>query len=233
MKFFVISDVHGFYTEMKRALDEAGFDPSNEDHWLISCGDNFDRGDEPEMVLEYLGCLPRKTLIRGNHEDLLEECCERGEAHGHDYHNGTYYTICELGDAGMGEGFYRCCEITMARVGAFLDSMVDYFETKNYVFTHGYVPRVRDWRNASTLKWEQARWLNGMDCVHSGREIDKCVVVGHWHTSWGRHVYEGKPEFDEGADFSPYRLWDKLIAIDACTAYSRRVNVLVLEDEFL
>lgn len=35
-KFFVISDVHSFYTPMKEALDAAGFDPDDEDHWLIS-----------------------------------------------------------------------------------------------------------------------------------------------------------------------------------------------------
>ena len=32
MKYFVISDVHGFYNEMKNALDEAGFEPNNENH---------------------------------------------------------------------------------------------------------------------------------------------------------------------------------------------------------
>jgi hypothetical protein len=39
MKYFVIADPHGFYDEMIKALDEAGFDKDNEDHWLVSCGD--------------------------------------------------------------------------------------------------------------------------------------------------------------------------------------------------
>ena len=43
-KFFVVSDVHGFYDELLNALDDAGFDSENTDHYLISCGDNFDRG---------------------------------------------------------------------------------------------------------------------------------------------------------------------------------------------
>jgi hypothetical protein len=46
-------------------------------------------------------------------------------------------------------------------------------------------------------------------------------------------VFANEPEFGEGADFSPYYYDDKLIAIDACTAYSGKVNVLVLEDDFL
>lgn len=47
MKFFVISDVHGYYDEMVQTLEAAGFDPNNEEHWLISCGDEIDRGSEP------------------------------------------------------------------------------------------------------------------------------------------------------------------------------------------
>ena len=77
-KLFVISDCHGFYHEMLDALDNAGFDPNNEDHWLISCGDNFDRGPCPEDVMVYLKMLPRKILVKGNHEDLLMECINRG-----------------------------------------------------------------------------------------------------------------------------------------------------------
>ena len=35
-KFFVFSDVHGFYDEFVKALDEAGYDKNNPEHWLIS-----------------------------------------------------------------------------------------------------------------------------------------------------------------------------------------------------
>jgi len=61
-------------------------------------------------------------------------------------------------------------------------------------------------------------------------------VFGHWHTSWPRHHWawsdEAKPEVGEGADFSPY-YGNGFIGIDACTAYSGKVNVLVLEDELM
>ena len=68
-----MSDIHGFYNEMQKALDEAGFDPKNENHWLITCGDNFDRGPYPVEVMRYLRTLPRKILVRGNHEELLKQ----------------------------------------------------------------------------------------------------------------------------------------------------------------
>lgn len=250
-KFFVVSDVHGFYDEMRAALDESGFDPNNEEHWLISCGDNFDRGPQPVGVMGYLQDLPRKVLVKGNHESLLQDLCERGYPGNHDYSNGTFDTVCEFGRAGLGRSFEECCIITEQRTKKFIYSMVPYFETKNYVFTHGYIPvncddglpmyyrrnrkfsKKEDWRESHASEWEQAMWLNGMEMVHNGFDIEKCVVVGHWHSSWGRMVFENGPEFGEGADFSPYYYDDKLIAIDGCTAYSGKVNVLVLEDEFL
>ena len=43
-KFFVVSDIHGFYDIFIDALDKAGFDKNNEEHYLICCGDYFDRG---------------------------------------------------------------------------------------------------------------------------------------------------------------------------------------------
>ena len=52
MKYFVFADVLGFYSILKNELDNAGFDVNNEDHMLISIGDNFDRGPENyEMFL--------------------------------------------------------------------------------------------------------------------------------------------------------------------------------------
>ena len=141
-KFFVISDVHSYYDEMKKALDEAGFDPWNSDHWLISCGDNFDRGKKPIEVMHYLQGLPRKVLVRGNHESLLQDLCERGYYHSYDISNGTYDTVCEFGGAGLGRSFEECCIITEQRIKNFIYSMKNYFETKNYIFVHSFVPLI-------------------------------------------------------------------------------------------
>ena len=77
-KFFVVSDIHGFYDELIMALDKAGFDKDNEEHWLVSCGDEWDRGPNPIEVMKFFSNLKRKILIRGNHMDLFEELCQRG-----------------------------------------------------------------------------------------------------------------------------------------------------------
>ena len=36
-KLFITSDIHSYFNELKLALDRAGFDENNEDHWLVVC----------------------------------------------------------------------------------------------------------------------------------------------------------------------------------------------------
>lgn len=249
-KFFVVSDVHGFYTEMRDALAKAGFDAENEDHWLISCGDNWDRGPDPYAMMLYMQRLPRKILIRGNHEDLFEQCCERGEAYTHDYSNGTFQTICDLGGFDFDYTFAECCDRALAKTQMFLNSMVNYFETKNYIFVHSFVPlncddklppyyvrnrkysKMDNWREANALKWEDARWGDPFDLADRGLLPDKTLVFGHWHCSKGWAKKEQRSQFDDDARFDPY-YGDRFIAIDACTAHTGKVNVLVIEDEVM
>ena len=80
-KLFCVSDIHGFYDEFNQALDDAGFDPWNSEHWLIVCGDVWDRGSQPVEVMRYLNGLPRKILIKGNHESLLQDLCDKSSVH--------------------------------------------------------------------------------------------------------------------------------------------------------
>lgn len=248
MKFFVTSDIHSYYDEFKKALDEAGFDENNEEHWLVVCGDYFDRGRKPFEVMKYLMNIPRRILIRGNHEQLLVECCERGEAYGHDYSNGTADTIWRLG---YGEDFCEMCDYTLKRTKPFFRSMVNYFETKNYIFVHSWIPLIQkdelpawytrnrkfefnpDWRNASQKEWDAAMWGNPFDMAWQGlNQTGKVIVFGHWHCSTGWAKAEGRSEFDNDAKFEPY-YGDGFVSVDACTAHSKKVNVIVLEDEFM
>lgn len=97
-KYFITSDIHGFYTEFRSALKKAGFRVKNPDHILIVCGDIFDRGTEPLKVYKWLRKLPknRRVLIRGNHEFLLKKLVKRGYAEIHDKHNKTIDTLYQL-----------------------------------------------------------------------------------------------------------------------------------------
>lgn len=235
-KLFCVSDIHGFYDEFKSALDAAGFDQDNPEHWLISCGDHFDRGSKPKEVLCFLNSLERKVLIRGNHEDLLEQLIDRCYPMDYDKRNRTSDTVFDLSTLPHQPRYFReaCAEIE-PMVLRFTSQTVDSFETQNYVFVHGWLP-VRDgvvaYPHAFAYEWDQARWRNGIDCALHGLTIDKTVVCGHWHCSYGHAKMEDKPEFGYGADFSPFYA-NGIIAIDGCTAASGVVNVVVIEDEFL
>lgn len=235
MKFFVISDVHSFYTPMIKALEEAGFDKDNPNHWLISCGDNFDRGNESEKVRQFLHNLPQKTLIKGNHEDLILDCCERGYPEWHDKSNGTMKTIIELGHA-QENGFELACEVTKTKLKPLINQMVNYFETKNYVFVHSFIPYntiKEEWRKAVNAEWKKARWHDPFALCKKGLwKEDKKLVFGHWHTSeeWSKVL--NTPKHGEGAIYDIFET-DSYIGLDACTVLSNKVNVLVVEDDFI
>ena len=70
-----------------------------------------------------------------------------------------------------------------------------------------------------------------MEMAHGGViEKNKTIICGHWHCSYGHANYENKGgEFDDDSDFTPYYS-DGIIAIDACTAVSGKVNCIVIDD---
>lgn len=252
MKLFVFSDCHGFYTELKNALDAAGFEKGNPDHLLIGLGDYIDRGMENRLVIEYLESVPNKVLIKGNHEDLAIDLLNRKFPYNHDYHNGTFNTICELGGALCGNNFKTCCTVAESKLRPFINSMVNYYETKNYIFVHSWIPlnvlddlpmyyikgrvfeKMDNWREAREEDWKSARWGNPYELAKKGLLPDKVLIFGHWNVSWPRHHWawsdEAPPEFGEGADFSIY-YGDGFIGIDGCVSYSKKINILVIEGE--
>lgn len=237
MKFFVISDVHSFYTPMIEALNSAGFEKNNPNHWFISCGDNFDRGNESEQVRKFLLDLHQKTLIKGNHEDLIKKCYERGYPKYHDASNGTMDTIIELGHGNL-NGFDLACEVTKTKLQPLLNQMVNYFETQNYVFVHSFIPywieeECINWRQGTDRDWGKARWGNPFKLCNQGLwKENKKIVFGHWHTSeqWSKIL--NTPEYGNDAVYDIFET-DGYIGLDACTVLSNKVNVLVVEDEFI
>lgn len=50
MRYYVVSDIHGYYTQMKSALEKAGFFSDTTPHKLIMLGDLFDRGHEAKQA---------------------------------------------------------------------------------------------------------------------------------------------------------------------------------------
>ncbi len=246
MKYYVTADIHGFYSEFEKALRESGYYDEPDPHKLIILGDLFDRGQEAKKLQQFvIDNRDDLILIRGNHEDLFVEMVtdDEGLPYSHHVSNGTYQTALQL------TGW----DPTMARIRNYdfadaakqtpcyreiIPSMLNYFETDRYVFVHGWIPCIygrsgysyySSWREASEGEWSSARWHNGMDAVQTCME-DKTIVCGHWYTSYGHAKYEDKgSEFGADADFSPFCA-SGIIALDACTAFSRKVNVITIED---
>ena len=259
MKYFVVADVHGFYDEMKEALDAAGFNPETDT--LISCGDAIDRGPRPNEVIKFFVNLPHKILIRGNHEDLMEDLMNNPWGpQMHDYSNGTYNTLVELASKHHKVTYGTKISKQLAQYSEWEDIsrwaraektyqkytslLVDYAEVGQYIFVHGWIPCFKkhdfnggkwttiykyndDWKNAAPREWDDARWASGIECTKNGVfAFGKTIVCGHWHASAWHEEYEGKAHLEDNSAY----ISKNVIALDTCTAYSKKVNVFVFED---
>ena len=252
-KFFVVSDVHSYFQPLKESLDKAGFDPNNDKHYLVSVGDLYDRGPDSVELLKFIMSLERKILVKGNHDILLEELCMRGFPYSHDKHNGTTRTVQDISGKQSAYDFHDACEVTWNKLARYRELLVNYFETKNYIFVHSWIPTykkeklhpadkwitlteneyMKDWRNANEVEWNDAMWGNPFKLADQDlNKTRKTIVFGHWHCSAGHKMLgHCNDEFE-------YAIWEpcyfkNTIGIDRCTAHTGEVNVLVLEDDFL
>ena len=74
MKYYVVSDIHGYYTYLEQALKNAGFFDEKEPCKLIVCGDLLDRGPEAKALVDFMIRLleeDKLVYILGNHEDYF------------------------------------------------------------------------------------------------------------------------------------------------------------------
>ena len=263
-KFFVVSDIHGFHSELMEALDKAGFNPEINDHFLISCGDEFDRGPEALYTYAYLRGLAKRgkaIVLKGNHTMFLTEYLSGENLSPFNYRfNGTRETLADfLGQTAPFETWCASQHIEQPTYGDFakwicearkeinenypdliewMETRPYYFETKNYIFTHGAIDGTcQNWyfpkkdAYGRFMDWDACMWDDGSFFGSEIINTDKTVVIGHFGTQHLRKMY-GIQDSDDPYGIL-YREDGKVIAIDATTALSHRVNVLVVEDEFI
>lgn len=185
ISYFVVSDIHSYYTLMIKALEEKGFDINNKEHFVIICGDLFDRGNEAVECFKFVKNMQaqnRFIYIRGNHEDLLFDCVNElketsGCASLHHHSNGTIDTIKQFIEAGI-----------LEEVLDFINKYtINYYQINNYVFCHGWIPTKYNENldielaiDVLPIEWEKARWLNGMNEWYKGNYIEgKTIICGH------------------------------------------------------
>lgn len=229
-KIFAVSDIHGHASIFKKALINSGFDQNNPEHLLIICGDCFDRGSENKELFEYLNGISNKVIIRGNHEEMLMNAIKRGYINYVDVYNGTEITIENLfGFNSIDKaGKISITDAQRKQIVDYLSQTVDCFETQNYVFVHGWIPQIEDWRSASNEEWRDARWMGWTEMHDKCMVKGKTIVCGHRASQYARAIDKTRT----GNDYSPY-YGGHFIAIDSNTVISKTVNVLVIEDEVL
>lgn len=236
MRYFITSDIHSYFKVLDKELKKQGFNKDTDT--LITLGDNFDRGEESWKMYRFLSKLPNIILVRGNHEDLLEELINRGYPLDHDFHNGTAQTIYDIS-----KHYSRTKELSIYEaIEIFKDtsfykwfkneSWVNKVEFNNLVLTHATVP------NDDFPSWGKSRWYN----PYYNRIKDKILICGHWFARKGRDYKNNDRtltiELKELLDTEEGRLEiakpfiDKdLIMIDACTPLTQKCNVLIYDDE--
>ena len=242
-KLFIFSDSHGYCDILKNALNDAGYDPSNPNHYLIGLGDYFDRGKQPKEMMKFLMNTPRTILIKGNHEDLFEDMCDRNIPLYHDVANGTFETAQLLTEHKDPSFFYAKDIVT-----PFFNKMINFYETENYIFVHSFIPVHHanitdywkspmnykfnpDWRQAHYSEWKEARWGNPFQqAMNIAKQTGKIIVFGHWHTSFMR--WEDGDGENDLRNFDIY-YGNNFIGIDGCVHYTQRQNILVLEDNLI
>lgn len=250
MKYYVTADPHGFFSILRAQLNKAGFFTDPEPHKLIICGDCFDRGNEAIKMQNFILREMEKdeiVLVKGNHEDLFEDFVLRDLAIPYRHHvlNGTWSTAIQLTgwtpDAAQidPKGFASALMKTPYYKNI-LPGMVDWFETENHIFVHGWLPSIKNrdgtfshystWRDATPDEWRAARWYNGMDAWFTAPDSEKTVVCGHWDVCYGHNRFEHQGGLRSSKpDFSPF-IRPGIIALDACTVISRKINVFVVND---
>lgn len=177
MKAFVITDIHSYYGLMMQALKRVGFDVNNPEHIIINCGDLLDRGPKSIECLRFMNDMHKQGkayLIKGNHEQLLEELLDHvRKPMSHDFSNGTIKTIKQLYKGIYGENV-KLSELNKAidelsdskDLRYYLNNLKYYYKFKDYIFTHGWLPIKEDKINmnfeTSEEGWDKAMWYNGM-----------------------------------------------------------------------
>ena len=189
--------------------------------------------------------------------DLYHDILNNSVGH-HHFSNGTVRTAVEILGLQSIYDIMGCDrDLLDKKLGEVLDffqeNCLEYFEVADHIFVHGWLPCISndmnmyharkeftaiydEWSNEydsvdRDIAWESARWINGMLAWSQGMRIPgKTVVCGHWHTSFGHAILHGKgTEF--GIEDSCFDIFkdDGIIALDACTAFSKKINCFVLE----
>lgn len=260
MKYFIVSDIHGFYTELKESLNAAKYNKRNKNHTLVILGDLFDRGSEAVELYEFLMTIPKSRLIlvRGNHELLFNKLLDKGYPDEHDFTNGTVGTFCQIAgepifgveylyavdefDGPSNEQIAHWVKVRDAVKNSDINKFLQddkrwkwFFETDKYVGVHSTIPNTTDGLLADT-DWRKAHDKVWAECtwpkptVAHNRVSGKTIIAGHWNTNSLFKDYYGE-EHKPIYNEIYYNSKEHLICIDA--GCFRKLNYILMDFELI
>jgi predicted phosphodiesterase len=225
MKYFVFSDIHSCLNELKVALIKAGYNANGNDHKLLFLGDAFDKGHQHyETYLFLKNNIENNKLIWviGNHDLFLLHSLAINKASR--FTNDTIKDIAKGLDCNCNEAEYIKVLKDNGVDKFIINNTLNYYETNNYVFTHGTIPFNTDntynpnWRNCTKKEWYRYINTGYKKLVDNNIKIpNKTLVCGHQFC--GEKNKSALPYYTEG-----------IIAIDGNCYKTGVMNVIVIED---
>ena len=197
MKYFVFSDIHGCYNELMNSLKLSGYDENNNDHKLLFLGDAFDKNkDDYNMYLFLKNNIKNNKLIwvLGNHDMYLLNVLENKQINTFCYN--TVLNIAKGLNSSL-ESIDDCINelINDGLLSLLKEDTKYYFETKEYVLTHAFIPFNKkelkydsNWKNASTKEWNSALSnMKGFKLAIKDKVLvpNKTLVLGHIGAYYG------------------------------------------------
>ena len=135
---FAIGDIHGCADKLSRLLGRLPLDRAHDT--LVVLGDYLDRGPAARQVLDQLCELRAQGVhlvaLMGNHEYLLQEYHKSGDQALLPYLRrlGLEETLASYGGASLAE--LTALSFLPPAHRAFLDALLPYWETEEYLFVH-------------------------------------------------------------------------------------------------
>lgn len=220
-KYFVFSDIHGNLKPLVTALEEKGFQIENENHILISLGDNFDRGIEKLSVLgflKYFDKVNRLIMILGNHDQyLLNFLKAKDDGKLNVKYNGLGNTLIEFSDkeANTMEKIRESIISKYPFLISLLEKMKTSFKLGNTIFTHaGYSYVSNSWKVDNFPK--NPIFINELN-------DHQLHVFGHFH------AFQLNKYFNQKESNDTFR-YKNFIGLDANTVLTKKVNVIVFDE---
>lgn len=254
-KYYFISDIHSYYDEMIAALKDFEYDENDPNSKLIVLGDIFDRGTQAIQTYQYLKRLTdegKAIVLYGNHHKFLIDFLEGTDKSAFNYnYNGLNetladfwhrtmpfesYLLFEYVDNDIDDAYAKFAKVCSRDIKKefpdllpWLKSMPRYFETNETIATHGALDlECKDWHFPEKTRHNLRGWdaldFDDGNFILQKNTTGKRVIVGHFGTG---HLRQ-KHNLGDKEDYSILHTKDNKYFIDGCTAYTHKVNVLVV-----